>query len=216
MSIDLFAAFFMGIAGSGHCLAMCGGLAGAMGYQRSLANLTIYNLGRISSYTLAGALVAALSVTLQSIQIDILIYLRLLAGIMMVLLACYILDFKVALLWLERLGTHLWRRLQPLALRTRTHSNRATTFAAGVLWGWLPCGLVYSALTWSATTTTIHEGALFMFAFGVGTLPSMLGAGVLSQKLTTLLKAKAFRWTFALILALYGIQTLFIAIRQLA
>lgn len=215
ISLDLLAAFLMGIAGSGHCISMCGGLAGALGYKASLSQLVSYNSGRIVSYTIAGAIVGALSFGLQIIHLNVLIYLRIVAGIMMLLLALYLLRFQFSLLWLEKLGANLWKLVQPLAGRVRNIQGIKGRFMSGMVWGWLPCGLVYSALTWSATGEYIWESALFMFAFGLGTLPSMLTIGSFAGVLHRVMKSQAFRWTFSMLLAVYGIQTLYIGVLQL-
>lgn len=216
MNVDIVAALLMGLAGSGHCLAMCGGLAGAMGMRQNPWRLAIYNLGRITSYGLAGLLVGGAIFSISGVHPDFLIYLRALAGIMMVLLALYLLRFARALLWLERLGAVLWRRLQPLGRKFSPDRKLSHVFAAGMLWGWLPCGLVYSALTWSALAGHPAEAGLFMLIFGVGTLPSMWLTGVFSYQLNHVLASTSFRWVAGLLLAGYGIVTLLISIKQLS
>lgn len=215
MSLDLLAAFVMGIAGSGHCLAMCGGLAGAVGFQRSFKSLFIYNFGRIVSYTLAGILVGTLTYGLELVHSQTLIYLRIIAGLMMILLAVYLLRFSRVLLWVEKLGSYLWRVIQPLSKHTKSLPGGLAVFASGMVWGWLPCGLVYSALTWSAAGESIMASALFMLLFGLGTLPSMISVGFFSGKLQQFMKSHMFRWTFSFVLAVYGVQTIYVGVMQL-
>lgn len=215
MNIDILAALVMGLAGSGHCLAMCGGLAAAMGYQRSPMRLFWYNLGRISSYAIAGFIVAAAFFSISKVHVDGLVYLRILAGVMMVLLGFYLLRWNRALLWLEKLGAHLWRRIQPLTRKLPTEKTSGYIFLAGMLWGWLPCGLVYSALTWAALSGDPLSGAGFMLLFGIGTFPAMFLTGVFSQRLARILQSSSFRWIAGLLLIGYGIATLLIAAKQL-
>ncbi|MCO4320649.1 sulfite exporter TauE/SafE family protein [Aliidiomarina quisquiliarum] len=213
--IDYWAALLMGIAGSGHCIAMCGGLAGAMGLQQSKTRIVLYNLGRITSYMIAGVLVGSAFFGLAQLQPSFLIWMRIAAGIMMVLLAAYLLRINVALLWLERLGAVLWRRLQPWSKKFNRNSQTSHIFAAGMLWGWLPCGLVYSALSWAALSASPVSGGFFMLLFGVGTLPSMLFLGMVSHRMQHLLKSAKFRWASSILLAGYGVTTIIIGLMQL-
>ncbi|RUO22377.1 hypothetical protein CWE08_04130 [Aliidiomarina iranensis] len=215
MNIDVVAALVMGLAGSGHCLAMCGGLAAAMGYQRSPMRLFWYNLGRIISYAIAGFIVAAAFFSISKVHANGLVYLRILAGIMMVLLGLYLFRWNRALLWLEKAGSYLWRYIQPLTQKLPAQKTSGYVFLAGMLWGWLPCGLVYSALTWAALSGDPFSGAGFMLLFGLGTFPAMFLTGVFSQKLATVLQSSSFRWIAGLLLIGYGIATLFIAAKQL-
>lgn len=216
MNIDYWAAFLMGVAGSGHCLAMCGGLASAMGLQKNKRRLVLYNLGRISSYMIAGALVASALFGLAQIQPHALIWMRLLTGVMMLLLAAYLVRFHWTLIWLERIGALLWNRLKPLATKFNFQSPKSRhVYLAGMLWGWLPCGLVYSALSWSALSANPISGALFMLLFGLGTLPSMLFLGMVSQGAQRLLKSAQFRWASSFLLAGYGLITLINGLMQL-
>ena len=216
INIDVVAALLMGLAGSGHCLAMCGGLAAAMGYQQSPVRLLLYNLGRIFSYAVAGALVASAFFALGNMATNGLVYLRIGAAIMMMLLALYLLQWNAALLWLERIGAVLWRRIQPLTRKFPAQRGSGSVLIAGMLWGWLPCGLVYSALTWAALSANPFSGAGFMILFGLGTFPAMFLTGVFSQKITHVLQSKGFRWLAALLLFVYGMATLVIAVKQLA
>src|SRR5690554_1722846 len=214
-AIDYWAALLMGIAGSGHCIAMCGGLASVMGLQQSKTRVVLYNLGRVTSYMIAGALVGSAFFGLAQLQPSFLIWMRIFAGVMMILLAAYLLRMNAALLWLERLGAVLWRRLKPLSLKFNRNSQTSHIFVAGMLWGWLPCGLVYSALSWAALSATPLSGALFMLLFGLGTLPSMLFLGMVSQRVQHLLKSAKFRWASSLLLAAYGVITIIIGLMQL-
>lgn len=212
--LDFFSALLMGLAGSGHCLAMCGGLAGAMGLHQSPLRLLIYNLGRISSYMLAGALVGGAALAVADIHHQGLIVVRFLAGLMMILLALYLTRVWMVLSVLEKAGAILWRRLQPLSRQFPPNSPTPRLWIAGMIWGWLPCGLVYSALSWAALSGHPANGALTMLAFGLGTLPSMLLFGVFSRTLAKVVRSAGFRWVAGGILAVYGIVTCVVAWQQ--
>lgn len=211
----LFTAFIMGIAGSGHCLAMCGGLAAAMGIKHTPSRLLFYNLGRIFSYSIAGLVVGGALFSVSTLYPDTLIVLRLLAGVFMLLIGIYVIGWRHTLLWVEAAGSRLWRLLQPLSRFFPRERQSHHVFLAGMLWGWLPCGLVYSALAWSAMAAHPFHGASFMLIFGLGTLPSMFLTGIFSYQLQNFLRSYGFRWIAGLFMIGYGIVTLAIAVKQL-
>ncbi|WP_417665237.1 sulfite exporter TauE/SafE family protein [Pseudidiomarina sp.] len=215
MSIDIFAAVLMGLAGAGHCIMMCGGIAGAFAGRITTFQLLIYNIGRIVSYSIAGALIGAAVGSLAGFAENGLIGLRIFAAFILILFGLYLGQWWFGLRYLERLGQPLWRQLQPLAARMRKNHSYPMLFSAGMLWGWLPCGLVYSALSWAAVSGSATNGALYMAAFGVGTLPAMFAFGWLSHTLQQFLKSKGFRQLMGAIMIVYGLWTLIIALRQL-
>lgn len=215
MTIDLVAALLMALAGSGHCIMMCGGIAGAFAGQVNARQLLIYNLGRISSYTMAGAIVGAAFAGVADLTSGGLTGLRLLAGLVLICFGLYLGQWWFGLRHLERMGKPLWQRIQPLATKLRQQRSYPALFGAGMLWGWLPCGLVYSALSWSAVSGSASQGALLMFAFGLGTLPSMFAFGWLSRQLQQLLRSLGFRQLMGAAMIFYGIWTLIVALRQL-
>ena len=152
--LTLSAAFVVGMAGSVHCLAMCGGIAGALGMRSrgvpgSSASLhaLLYQLGRLTSYSLAGAIVGACGGFLAAMfDVDeIALVARTVAGLVLISVALSVLFGWRPLAHLERLGGHVWSRLAPLA-RTLPAGGAAGSLLLGMLWGWLPCGFVYSML----------------------------------------------------------------------
>ncbi|GAB1153567.1 MAG: hypothetical protein WStaPseu_37030 [Shewanella algae] len=94
-----------------------------------------------------------------------------------------------------------------------THPGQA--LVAGMVWGWLPCGLVYSTLTWAVASGSAGQGALIMLCFGLGTLPALLSAGVAAKALADWAQKRAVRLIAGLLLVGFGIQTLYIALAQL-
>ncbi len=215
MQPELFAAFIAGLLGGLHCLGMCGGIAGALGAlphtRLSPTRVQLsYSLGRLLSYSLAGALFGALGlVSAQTgAAFDLRLGLRVAANLMLIAMGLYISGWWLGLTRVEQLGQHLWRRLQPLAQGLLPIRSYGTALLVGMLWGWLPCGLVYSVLVWSAASLDPLHGALLMLMFGLGTLPLMLAAGLMGQRLQGWLRLPALRWGAGSLLILLGLWNL--------
>lgn len=208
LAATCLSAFLVGLAGGAHCFGMCGGIISALSFaarERAYWLSLFYSAGRISSYALLGAIVASIA-SLGSAGPGLGIA-RLLAGALLVLMGLYLAGWWSGLLWLERVGAPLWRRLQPLAQRLLPVRHPAAAFGFGLIWGWLPCGLVYSALALSATAMEPAGGALIMLSFGLGTLPAVVFAGLFTQKLRPVLQGKRLRLLFALCLIGFGVWT---------
>lgn len=163
----LLSALVLGLLGGGHCIGMCGGLMGALTLaipaeqrQRRLGLLLAYNLGRIASYGLAGLLIGAAGWTLASGPAAT--ALRLLAGLLLIAMGLYLAGWWSGLTRIEGIGRLLWRRLEPLARRLLPVRNAPRALLLGALWGWLPCGLVYSTLLWAASQGDALDSALLM------------------------------------------------------
>ncbi|MCG9746509.1 sulfite exporter TauE/SafE family protein [Shewanella sp. Isolate8] len=228
IDFSITGAFLVGLMGAGHCIGMCGGLVGAFSQQlpkkasdnillAQLKFILSYNLGRILSYTTAGALVggsASLLSTLFSID-AYLIGMRVFAGVMMIVTGLYIAQIWSGVVQIERVGKLLWRLIGPIANKLLPIKDLKQAFAAGLLWGWLPCGLVYSTLTWAVAANSAQQGALIMAAFGLGTLPALVSVGVAARYFAQLVQAKKVRLISGLILVSFGIHTLYIAFAQL-
>ncbi|MFT6984587.1 MAG: sulfite exporter TauE/SafE [Psychromonas sp.] len=222
---DFIAALLIGLLGAGHCLGMCSGIASAISFSvkeeqsklSSMLSLLLYNLGRICSYSLAGAIFAASSGILILFfgGKEALIYLRLLAAILMLLLALYISRIWFGLLKLERAGLFIWKFIKPIAQFFIPLKHPLYAFPLGFLWGWLPCGLVYSTLSWAASSGSASNGFIIMAGFGLGTLPAMLSVGTLSQQLKYYLNHHYFRYGSGVLLASFALHTFYIAVKQL-
>jgi hypothetical protein len=182
--------FALGIASGVHCVGMCGGIVTAFNVVefRSRSSLflrqLLFNAGRISSYAVAGA-AAGTAGLLLSLQNSLYLF----ANVVLILVGLHLAGFG-ALLRLERLGGPLWRRLQPLAARASATGN---PYFAGLLWGWLPCGLVYAALAISVSGGNAFSGSAAMLAFGLGTLPWLLAAGAAAAQLRRWMGLRAVR-----------------------
>ena len=184
VTTTLLAAFIAGLAGSAHCFGMCGGMAGALGMRARAAapsnrasrvHSIHYHLGRVLGYASVGAIGGALghsahwALALTRFESA----LRISAGALMLLVALRVLTRWNAFAPVERAGAKLWLKLRPLSTRASASHHWLGSIATGLLWGWLPCGLVYSMVLLTLTTQSALEGASVMLAFGLGTLPVM-------------------------------------------
>jgi len=191
MTGSFITAFVVGLLGGVHCVAMCGGVvamltAGLAPERRRDAAARVlyqlaYNLGRIAGYTLAGAVMGGLgAVLLRSAALQWgQRALYTLAALLMIALGLYLGGWWRGVARIERAGTLLWRRLEPIGRRFLPVRTWWQAFAVGLIWAWLPCGLVYSALILALAAGGPGGGALVMLLFGLGTLPNLLGIGLL-------------------------------------
>lgn len=220
-AIGLGAAFLTGLAGSGHCVAMCGGIAGALAMRAreqdpqhpgssKLALALAYNLSRLASYALAGALAGLLGRTLlRAVDVAPLsVALRVLAGLVMLAAGGRLLFGWRLLDPIEAAGAGLWRRLLPWAQHGARRGGLRGAIGLGLAWGWLPCGLTYSMLLLAATTANAATGALVMTAFGFGTLPSMVTATLAFDRAARTLASRAsLRNVAGALLVAFGVWT---------
>jgi sulfite exporter TauE/SafE len=199
------AAFALGMLGLGlasgvHCAGMCGGIVVAFSTRQPLLpqralwlRQAAFNAGRITSYAAAGAIAGAAAQLLAALALQSALYT--LANVVLVLAGLQLAGVAAPARWIEALGAPLWRRLQPLAARLTPGWSPAQSYAAGAVWGWLPCGLVYGALAAAAASGNPARGALGMAAFGLGTLPWLLAVGAGTAHMRRWLSARAFRLT---------------------
>ena len=242
MNLDLLSAFIIGLLGSGHCIAMCGGittmltsaLPSSNKYQEqqiSVNNQSIpikktnktinktilvfcYNIGRIGSYTLIGAIVGFTgSIAAKNIGMP-LAGLRMFSAVFMIFLGLYLGQWLMWLNRIEALGKYLWQHISPLASKAIPVNSPIKALTLGAVWGWLPCGLVYSTLTWALASGNILTGASIMFFFGLGTLPALLTISMGFSSIKSNLAKPALRKTMALVLISFGIYSFIVAYQQ--
>ena len=185
----LAAAVVAGLLGSAHCLGMCAGIsgmfavnAGARALATQLPLAVVYNVGRVLSYAVLGAAVAAFGEAVVAVMPFIAGPVRLLGGLLIILVGLQIaFDWRL-LAPVENAGLTLWSRIAPVAGRLLPVTTAPRAVALGLLWGLIPCGLVYSMLLVAASSANPVTGAAIMLSFGAGTLPAMLltGLGALS------------------------------------
>jgi uncharacterized protein len=224
IELSFLSAFLVGLLGGGHCVGMCGGIVSAVSMhlpnqtknQPKILFLIAYNAGRILSYTLAGALAGLLGASSfflnHVLPIQHLLYFM--SSLMLILLGLYLAGFWYGITYIENAGRSLWEKLQPYSKKFIPVQNLKQAFALGGLWGWLPCGLVYSVLIAAIATGSALNGGLLMLAFGLGTLPTLLAMGITAVKLKTALQNIWVRRVSGLLVlgfGLVGIYRLFSA-----
>lgn len=208
--------FTIGLFGSVHCVGMCGSIAGALALSlpptcrqdpRCLARyLAAYNLGRIASYTVAGGLGGLIGSALSGAQLIPMVHelFRILAAVVVIAMGLYLTGWVPQLKQMDRLGSPLWRRLEPLGRRLLPVRSLSRAFLYGTVWGWLPCGLVYYALVLTLSATNAVQGALFMLLFGLGTLPAVAGVGSAAGWLAGIARNRAWQRAAGLFLVAAG------------
>ncbi len=210
--ISYLSVFLVGLLGGVHCVGMCGGIVTALSLSSAtnrpaVPTLLAYNFGRVTSYAMAGAIVGAIGASTllldRFMPVERVLYG--LANVMLILLGLYLAGLSRAVLALERVGSVVWARLQPLMKRFIPVRTLPQAFFTGAVWGWLPCGLVYSVLISALATGSAAHGALLMLAFGAGTLPNLLAMGLFAKRLQTLTRKPMVRLAAGLLVAAFGV-----------
>ncbi len=215
------AALVTGLLGSAHCLGMCAGISGLFAVNQRVASLQrdlpmalAYNLGRILSYTLIGAVVAAIGKSFVDAIPKLATPVRLASGLLII-----IIGLQVAFDWrflapVEKAGAGLWGKIAPAAKGLLPVTSVPKALGLGLLWGWLPCGLVYSVLLIAATTADPASGGMVMIAFGLGTMPAMVATGVSAARLAQFMSGK--RLGAGLLIVLIGLATIAMPVAKIA
>jgi sulfite exporter TauE/SafE len=208
----LTAVFLVGLLGGGHCLGMCGGIVTALtihlpGDRPRWSLHLAYHAGRITTYALAGALAGGLggAALLVGGALPVQVALYVVAQLMLVALGLYLLGLPRYLEVFERAGRALWVRIQPAASTLFPVRTAPRGYAVGLLWGLLPCGLVYSMLVTALVSGSAANGALVMLAFGGGTLPSLLAAGTVFPALARTRGGRLARRTAGVVVVAFGL-----------
>nr|WP_198979794.1 sulfite exporter TauE/SafE family protein [Herbaspirillum sp. ASV7] len=180
-------------------------------FAQDLGRVLCYNAGRLSSYALAGALAGGIAAGLLR-GADVLGWLApaqrvayAMTNIVLVLLGLYLTQWWNGMARMETWGSGLWAMLRPLAARLVPVDTPAKALLLGSLWGWLPCGMVYSALLTALMSGTAVQGALTMLAFGAGTLPVLLAAGLSGARLRRLAARPLVRRMAGLVVLAFGL-----------
>ena len=212
IELSLLAAFMVGLLGGGHCVGMCGGIVGAVtislpGSKPRLGFVLTYNLGRILSYTIAGGLAGAVGASSFFLAhiLPVQKALYALSGIMLIVLGLYLAGVWAGVTHLESVGGLFWRKLQPYSRRFIPVQNLRQSLMVGAIWGWLPCGLVYSVLIAAIATANPVQGATLMLCFGLGTLPTLLAMGLAAVKLKSMLQLRWVRTVSGWVVIVFGV-----------
>ena len=214
-TISLFSAFAIGLAGGLHCIAMCGGISGALGFiagKKQYLRVLAYNLGRITSYAIIGFIVGTSGWILGKNGEFAHITLKIISGVLLILIGVQVSGIQHVLYWLEKAGSFVWQYISPLGKALLPVDNLLKAWLFGAIWGWLPCGLVYSALAWSASSGSPEKSAILMACFGLGTLPWLIATAIAGQQLGLVHKSPALKYTLAFILVSVGLLTIVYAL----
>ena len=213
--ITLLTLFLLGFFGGGHCVGMCGGLSSAFALQlppglNRTGLIVLLNLGRISSYVFIGLLVGAIGQI--GISLDQTRWLQnglyFSANLLLLFLGLYLAGISSLATRIESIGRPVWKRLNPLLNRLLPIQSVPACFGVGMLWGWLPCGLVYSASLYALGSGNALEGGLYMLAFALGTLPNLLAMGLFAAQLKNFLQRKTVRLAAGLLVAAWALWRL--------
>lgn len=216
-ALVVITAFIIGLVGSLHCAGMCGGIVSMLhagqkiAARRNLRSAWIasmaFNGGRIMSYAIAGALAATVGVSVVGIaghEVGHTI-MQMLGGLFMIALGLYLTGWWNGLAVVEKLGLKVWKKLSPMARGILPITSHIGALKAGALWGWLPCGLVYSALILVMSTGDPLTGAAAMIAFGLGTLPMLAVIGIASERVSIVSKPLV-RQSAGVMVMLFGVM----------
>jgi sulfite exporter TauE/SafE len=214
MSLAILGAVFLtGLLGGVHCAGMCGGIIAALSGQAAAGRWHLhlgYNLGRIASYGVAGALAGtagSLGLLLDG-MLPVQMGLYVLADLMLIVLGLYLAGISSVAARLEGMGGWLWRRIQPLTRRFLPADTWPRALGLGLVWGWLPCGLVYGILLMAVMAGDALNGAAIMLAFGLGTLPNLLFAGLAWRRVAGAVRARPVRLAAGSLVLGFGVYGL--------
>lgn len=219
MIASLATALLVGLLSAAHCIGMCGGIAGALGFslpgrarghpRRFLSFILAYNGGRVLSYGLAGGVLGSVGMAVSDGWALLGVLLRVAAAVVTVAVGLHLMGLFPRLAHIERLGEPLWRCIEPLGRGLLPVKTLHRAFAVGMVWGWLPCGLVYAMLLNTPAQGGPIAGGVYMTAFGVGTLPVMAGSGFMAAGLRGLFARRGMAILGGGLIVLLGLYPLF-------
>ena len=211
-ALPIFAAVLIGWLGGVHCLGMCGGIVSALSMSvpegRRPALLLAYNLGRCITYIVLGALAGFMGYAGISVLGVAPLGFYIIANILLIGMGLYLMGWPLIVRPLEQGGQHLWRHIEPIARRFFPVTTPARALIVGFAWGFLPCGLVYSALATAIASANPVSGAIWMAGFALGTLPNLLLAGWMGAGLLNRMRQSALRWIAGLLVIAWGVYGL--------
>lgn len=215
VDFSIFAVFLVGLLGGVHCIGMCGSLVGILTSQLPKHGMRwpfhlAYNGGRLASYTVAGALAGSIGqaglLLRDAVPVQHLLFA--LSSFMLIALGLYLAGVWSMVRRIEQLGGVLWQRIQPLTRRLFPIATPMRALSLGMLWGWLPCGLVYSVLITALASGQAQSGAMIMLAFGLGTLPNLLAIGLFWENIKGWVQSPRVRLVAGLLVAGFGVYGL--------
>lgn len=211
-SLPFAAALLIGWLGGVHCLGMCGGIVSALSMSvpeaRRPALLLAYNAGRCFTYIALGVVAGFMGYASTSVMGIAPRGLYFLANLLLIGMGLYLMGWPLIVRPLEQGGQHMWRHIEPFARRFFPVTTAWQALVVGLTWGFLPCGLVYSALATAIAGADPVAGGFWMAAFALGTLPNLLLAGWMGAGLLSKLRQSAVRWIAGLLIIAWGLYGL--------
>jgi sulfite exporter TauE/SafE len=210
----LYTALIMGLLGSGHCVAMCGSLSMAVSFsiprEKRLVNYAaLISIGRILGYGIIGFIASALTQSIIKLTNGNILYLNVLASLFMIGIGLHVAKINSSVLKMEKLGLFINPIIEPIKKRLLPIDSASKCLSYGFFWGFLPCGMVYTALTLAFTASTPLTGALTMLVFGFGTLPTLVGLTVFQSKLNRFLDLSYVRFILGATIVLLALYQLY-------
>lgn len=220
--LTLTQAFLIGLVSTLHCVGMCGGIMGALSLSLPeqvrarksylLIFVSLFNIGRILSYAIAGLLAGAFGVEmLKAVGLENGHEILRFAGVMfMVAIGLYLAGWFPQLVMVEQIGKPVWQRLEPIARKMMPINSPVRALLYGMFWGWLPCGLVYVVLLMTVASGSALQGGMMMLAFGLGTLPTILSVGIMATWVRRFASSQSTRQIIGLLIIIMAILSLLI------
>ena len=220
LSSPIFIAFFIGLFSSLHCVTMCGSIIGTLSYSlkpeirqdksKMISFIFSYNLGRILSYMLAGFIIGSLEslLTLPLGEQHGHKFLQVVSAFIITGAGFYIAGWFPSFAYIEKTGSYFWKTIEPYGRKLIPVSSLQQAILFGMVWGWIPCGLVYTAVALAATSGDITISTLTMLSFGLGTLPAVMGSGIVSSFITRLTSLQKTKQVVGMLLVLVAIYSL--------
>ncbi len=220
ISSPIFIAFFIGLFSSIHCVSMCGSIIGTLSLSlkpeiratksKMIAFIFSYNFGRIFSYMLAGLIIGLIEslLTLPLGEEHGHRYLEVISALIITGAGFYIAGWFPNFAYIEKTGSRFWKTIEPYGRKLIPVATLPQAFMFGMVWGWIPCGLVYTALALAATSGDITTSTLIMLAFGLGTLPAVASTGIVStfiSRINNLHSAKQIVGMLLVLVAIYSV-----------
>ncbi len=208
-------AFMIGLGSSGHCLMMCGGISSALSSRLTtetpllkISKLILFHFGRISCYSLLGFVLGGVIHWLLSFSTHLIVIARIISALLIIIMGLYVAGVSTIIKLLEKKLGFIWHRIQPITLRYIHMQKWHHAYFLGFLWGFLPCGMIYSTLLWASSNNQNLQTGLLMFSFGLGTLPALFFANLFSLKTLSILQKKHYKRTIGLLLIAFGLWSM--------
>lgn len=216
----MFTALVMGFLGSGHCVAMCGSLTMALGFsipreKHFISYAVVISFGRITGYALIGVVASLLTQSIISLTQGGILYLSIFASILMIGIGLHIAGLNSWVLKTEIMGKYIAAAIEPIKKRILPIDSISKCLLYGLFWGFLPCGLVYTALSLAMTASTPLMGGLTMLFFGLGTLPTLVGLTAFNSKLNSILAKTYVRFALGVTVIVLALILLFNTITKI-